>query len=161
MKRRHLSADVLAVVRRARALRPDMAFGADLIAGFPTETEEHVQATLDLIAEAHLSFLHVFPFSARPGVPAARMPQLPIELRRERAARFRAAGEAEAARLFASRLGRVEEVLMETATRGHTAQFAPFRLRAGEAAPGQVLRVVPDAFDQGGLSAALALREAA
>ncbi|MCX7684763.1 MAG: tRNA (N(6)-L-threonylcarbamoyladenosine(37)-C(2))-methylthiotransferase MtaB [Acetobacteraceae bacterium] len=161
MKRRHLRADVLAVARRARALRPDIAFGADLIAGFPTETEEHVRATLDLIAEAGLAFLHVFPFSARPGVPAARMPQLPMELRRERAARFRAAGEAEAARLFASRLGRQEEVLMETATRGHTAQFAPFRLRAGEAPAGEVLRVAPDAFDREGLSAALALRQAA
>jgi threonylcarbamoyladenosine tRNA methylthiotransferase MtaB len=161
MKRRHLRADVFAVTRRARDLRPDMAFGADLIAGFPTETEEHVQATLDLIVEAGLSFLHVFPFSARPGVPAARMPQLPMDVRRERAARFRAAGEAEAARLFASRVGRPEEVLMETATRGHTAQFAPLRLRAGEAQPGALLRLVPDAFDRDGLSAALALREAA
>jgi threonylcarbamoyladenosine tRNA methylthiotransferase MtaB len=161
MKRRHLRADVLAIARRARTLRPDMALGADLIAGFPTETEAHVQATLDLIAEAGLSFLHVFPFSARPGVPAARMPQLPMELRRERAARLRAAGEAEAARLFASRLGMAEEVLMETPTRGHTAQFAPLRLRAGEARRGSLLRVVPDAFDRDGLSADIAAREAA
>jgi threonylcarbamoyladenosine tRNA methylthiotransferase MtaB len=161
MKRRHLRADVLAVARRARGLRPDIALGADLIAGFPTETEEHVEATLDLIAEAGLAFLHVFPFSARPGVPAARMPQLPMALRRERAARLRAAGEAEAARLFASRLGVAEEVLMETPTRGHTAQFAPLRLRQGEAAPGSLLCLVPDAFDRDGLQAALARREAA
>ncbi len=161
MKRRHLRADVLAIARRARALRPDVALGADLIAGFPTETEEHVQATLDLIAEAGLSFLHVFPFSARPGVAAARMPQLAMALRRERAARFRAAGGAEAARLFASRLGMAEEVLMETPTRGHTAQFAPLRLRAGEARCGSLLRVVPDAFDRDGLSAAIAMRDAA
>ncbi len=161
MKRRHLRADVLDLVRRARSLRPDIAFGADLIAGFPTETEEHVQATLDLVAEAGLAFLHVFPFSARPGVPAARMPQLPMEERRARAARVRAAGEAEAARLFASRVGVAEEVLMETATRGHTAQFAPLRLRAGEAAPGALLRILPDAFDRDGLSAALPAVKAA
>jgi threonylcarbamoyladenosine tRNA methylthiotransferase MtaB len=161
MKRRHLRADVLEVARRARSLRPDLALGADLIAGFPTEAEEHVQATLELIAEAGLAFLHVFPFSARPGVPAARMPQLPVALRRERAARLRAAGEAEAARLFASRLGAAEEVLMETPTRGHTAQFAPLRLRQGEAVPGSLLRLVPDAFDRDGLLAALTLREAA
>jgi threonylcarbamoyladenosine tRNA methylthiotransferase MtaB len=161
MKRRHLRGDVLDLVRRARSLRPDIAFGADLIAGFPTETEEHVQATLDLVAEAGLAFLHVFPFSARPGVPAARMPQLPMEERRARAARVRAAGEAEAARLFASRVGVAEEVLMETATRGHTAQFAPLRLRAGEAAPAALLRILPDAFDRDGLSAALPAVKAA
>ena len=161
MKRRHLRSDVLGLVRRARSLRPDIAFGADLIAGFPTETEEHVQATLDLVAEAGLAFLHVFPFSARPGVPAARMPQLPMEERRARAARVRAAGEAEAARLFASRVGVAEEVLMETATRGHTAQFVPLRLRAGEAAPGALLRILPDAFDRDGLSAALPAVKAA
>lgn len=161
MKRRHLRADVLALARRARALRPDIALGADLIAGFPTETEEHVQATLDLIAEAGLAFLHVFPFSARPGVPAARMPQVPMELRRERAARYRAAGQAEAARLFASRLGQVEEVLMETPTRGHTAHFIPFRLRTGAAEPGRILRIAADCCDRDGLSAALALPRAA
>jgi threonylcarbamoyladenosine tRNA methylthiotransferase MtaB len=161
MKRRHLRSDVLGLVRRARSLRPDIAFGADLIAGFPTETEEHVQATLDLVAEAGLAFLHVFPFSARPGVPAARMPQLPMEERRARAARVRAAGEAEAALLFASRVGRAEEVLMETATRGHTAQFAPLRLREGEARAGALLRIAPDAFDSDGLSAALPAVKAA
>uniref|UniRef100_UPI001F005663 MiaB/RimO family radical SAM methylthiotransferase n=1 Tax=Falsiroseomonas oryziterrae TaxID=2911368 RepID=UPI001F005663 len=85
MKRRHSRADAIALCRRARALRPDIAFGADLIAGFPTETEAHVAEMLEMIEEAGLSFLHVFPYSERAGTPAARMPQLPVPLRRERA----------------------------------------------------------------------------
>ena len=128
MKRRHSRADLLALAARARALRPDVALGADLIAGFPTETEAHFAAMLELVAEAGLNFLHVFPYSARNGTPAARMPQLPMALRRERAARLRAAGEAERARFLASRIGQVEEALMEAEGRGRTAHFAPIRL---------------------------------
>ncbi|MEI6161165.1 MAG: radical SAM protein [Roseococcus sp.] len=128
MKRRHSRADLLALVARARLLRPDVSFGADLIAGFPTETEEHFAAMTDLVAEAGLSFLHVFPYSGRTGTPAARMPQLPMALRRERAARLRTAGEAERARFLASRIGCVEAALMEADGRGHTAHFAPIRL---------------------------------
>ncbi|MBX6742235.1 MAG: tRNA (N(6)-L-threonylcarbamoyladenosine(37)-C(2))-methylthiotransferase MtaB, partial [Acetobacteraceae bacterium] len=82
MKRRHLRADALAVARRARSLRPDIVFGADLIAGFPTETEDQFRQMLELVAEMELTFLHVFPYSERPGTPAARMPQLPVPLRR-------------------------------------------------------------------------------
>ena len=94
MKRRHLRADALKLVAEVRAVRPDTAFGADLIAGFPTETEEMFENTLRLVEEAGLSFLHVFPFSPRPGTPAARMPQLQRPVIKERAARLRAAGEA-------------------------------------------------------------------
>ena len=93
MKRRHSRADAIAAARRARALRPEVALGADLIAGFPTETEDMFRRTLDLVAECGLAFVHVFPYSARPGTPAARMPQLPDPLVKERAARLRAAGE--------------------------------------------------------------------
>ena len=128
MKRRHLRADALAVARRARELRPEIAFGADLIAGFPTETEEHVAETLALVEEMDLAFLHVFPYSERPGTPAARMPQLPVALRRERAARLRAAGTAAVARFLGGRVGQVEAVLFERPDHGHTAQFAPLRL---------------------------------
>ena len=128
MKRRHLRADALAVARRARELRPEIAFGADLIAGFPTETEEHAAETLALVEEMDLAFLHVFPYSERPGTPAARMPQLPVALRRERAARLRAAGTAAVARFLGGRVGQVEAVLFERPDRGHTAQFAPLRL---------------------------------
>ena len=128
MKRRHSRADLLALTAHARALRADVSFGADLIAGFPTETEAHFTAMTELVAEAGLSFLHVFPYSAREGTPAGRMPQLPMALRRERAARLRAAGAAERARFLASRLGLEEAVLMEADGLGHTAHFAPVRL---------------------------------
>jgi threonylcarbamoyladenosine tRNA methylthiotransferase MtaB len=99
MRRRHLRGEVLALCDRARRLRPGIAFGADLIAGFPTETEAHVSEMLGLVEEAGLSFLHVFPYSERPGTPAARMPPVPVPLRRERAARLREAGR-RAARRF-------------------------------------------------------------
>ncbi|MGK7868554.1 tRNA (N(6)-L-threonylcarbamoyladenosine(37)-C(2))-methylthiotransferase MtaB [Falsiroseomonas sp. E2-1-a20] len=156
MKRRHGRAETLALARRARALRPEMALGADLIAGFPTETEAQFTDMLELVEEAGLSFLHVFPFSARPATPAARMPQVPVPLRRERAARLREAGQAAAARLFASRVGRVETVLLERGGRGHTEQFAPVRLAdaraGGEAAvPGSLRALRILAADTEGL----------
>ncbi|ONG53139.1 tRNA (N(6)-L-threonylcarbamoyladenosine(37)-C(2))-methylthiotransferase MtaB [Pseudoroseomonas deserti] len=128
MKRRHGRAEALACARRARALRPGIALGADLIAGFPTETEAHFSDMLDLVEEAELSFLHVFPYSERPGTPAARMPQLPVPLRRERAARLRAAGAAAAQRFYDARLGQEETVLLERGHRGHTEHFCPVRL---------------------------------
>jgi len=151
MKRRHLRADALAVARRARALRPDIAFGADLIAGFPTESEAAFDRTLALVEEMGLTFLHVFPYSERPGTPAARMPQLPVPLRRERAARLRAAGAAALARFLAQRVGQEEAVLFERPDRGHTAHFAPLRLAGGSAAPGEIRRLrvaaaAPDAL---------------
>lgn len=141
MKRRHLRADAIALAHRARRLRPDMVFGADLIAGFPTETEEHVAETLALVEECGLTFLHVFPYSERPGTPAARMPQLPVPLRRERAARLREAGAKAVARLFEARIGREEAVLFEHPDRGHTEHFAPLRLSRGAATPGAILRL--------------------
>ena len=149
MKRRHGRADAMAFAQRARAARPDIVFGADLIAGFPTETETHFAATLGLVEEMDLTFLHVFPYSERPGTPAARMPAVPHPLRRERAARLRAAGARAAARFYATRLGAEEDVLFERPDRGHTAHFAPIRLVAGEAAPGalQRLRVTGAAAD--------------
>ncbi|MBU8540907.1 tRNA (N(6)-L-threonylcarbamoyladenosine(37)-C(2))-methylthiotransferase MtaB [Falsiroseomonas tokyonensis] len=151
MKRRHSRAEALALAHRARALRPEVALGADLIAGFPTETEAHFAEMLDLVSEAGLSFLHVFPFSARPNTPAARMPQLPVPLRRERAARLRQAGAEARRALFASRLGRVEQVLLEQGGRGHTEQFAPVRIAAGQAPAAGSLRPmrVLAADDQG------------
>ena len=92
MKRRHLRADAAAAIGRARALRPGIAIGADLIAGFPTETDALFAETLQFVTEAELPFLHVFPYSERPGTPAARMPAVPHRSRRERAARLRKAG---------------------------------------------------------------------
>ncbi|WP_456308888.1 tRNA (N(6)-L-threonylcarbamoyladenosine(37)-C(2))-methylthiotransferase MtaB [Siccirubricoccus soli] len=153
MKRRHLRADALAVVRRARAARPDIAFGADLIAGFPTEDEAAFARCLDLVEEMQLAFLHVFPYSERPGTPAARMPAVPVPLRKERAARLRAAGAASAARFYAGRLGQEEAVLFEGEDRGHTAHFAPLRLVAGRAAPGELRRVRVTGAEAAGLLA--------
>ncbi|HZB92131.1 MAG TPA: tRNA (N(6)-L-threonylcarbamoyladenosine(37)-C(2))-methylthiotransferase MtaB, partial [Stellaceae bacterium] len=105
MKRRHSRAEALALIRRARALRPGIAFGADLIAGFPTESEAMFQQSLALAEEAAIDYLHVFPYSVRPGTPAARMPQLRGEIVHERAARLRERARAALERSLAARLG--------------------------------------------------------
>ncbi|MEL7171873.1 MAG: radical SAM protein, partial [Pseudomonadota bacterium] len=124
MKRRHLRADAVAFCAEMRAKRPDIVFGADLIAGFPTETDAAFAQSLALIEDCGLTWLHVFPFSARQGTPAARMPQLPKALRAERAGLLRAAGQAAAARHLAGRVGDVEHVLMERPRLGRTPGFA-------------------------------------
>ena len=150
MRRRHLRADVLAVMQRARALRPGIAFGADLIAGFPTETDRLFEETLGLVQEAAIPFLHVFPFSERPGTPASRMPSVPVPVRRERAARLRAAGAVASAGFFAGQVGRQVSVLNETESAGHSEHFAPVRL---EGAAGMVRRARVVGADAGGLLA--------
>ncbi|HXS42495.1 MAG TPA: tRNA (N(6)-L-threonylcarbamoyladenosine(37)-C(2))-methylthiotransferase MtaB [Stellaceae bacterium] len=137
MKRRHSRAEALEVCRRARALRPGIALGADLIAGFPTEDEAMFQRTRDVIDEAELDYLHVFPFSPRAGAPAARMPQVPRAVIRERAARLREAGAAALARALAGRIGRVAQVLIERPGFGRSEHWAPVRF-SGEAAVGSV-----------------------
>jgi threonylcarbamoyladenosine tRNA methylthiotransferase MtaB len=124
MKRRHSRADAVAIARHARAVRPDMALGADLIAGFPTETEDMFRRSLDIIAECGLAFVHVFPYSPRPGTPAARMPQLPNPLVKERAARLRAAGERALAAHLSSRIGDETDVLVERQGRGRAEFYA-------------------------------------
>ncbi len=138
MKRRHLRADAAAAVRRARSLRPGVAIGADLIAGFPTETEALFRETLDFVAEAEVAFLHVFPYSERPGTPAARMPSVPVALRRERAARLRAAGRVVAGRFLGAQVGRTISVLTETGDSGHSEHFACVRF-AGPVEPARVM----------------------
>jgi threonylcarbamoyladenosine tRNA methylthiotransferase MtaB len=124
MKRRHSRAAAIAVARRARALRPELALGADLIAGFPTETEEMFRRSLDLVGECGLTFVHVFPYSARPGTPAARMPPVDRGEVKERAARLRAAGAAALAAELRSRVGSETDVLVERPGRGRTAFYA-------------------------------------
>ena len=113
MKRRHSRADALKLIADVRAVRPDVAFGADLIAGFPTETEEMFANTLRLVEEGGLSFLHVFPFSPRPGTPAARMPQLQRPVIKDRAARLRAAGQRALERHLQRQIGRTILGLVE------------------------------------------------
>ncbi len=140
MKRRHLRADAIAVAERARRVRPGIALGADLIAGFPTESEAMFANTLALVEDCGLAYLHVFPYSARQGTPAAKMPQVPVPVRRERAARLRAAGEAVLARFLASQVGRDVAALVERPGRGRTERYAPIALPAG-LAPGSIARV--------------------
>jgi threonylcarbamoyladenosine tRNA methylthiotransferase MtaB len=113
MKRRHGRADALKLIRDVRAVRPDTAFGADLIAGFPTETDEMFENTLSLVKEAGLAFLHVFPYSARPGTPAARMPPVKGDVVKARAAQLRAAGAAALARHLDRQVGRTLSALVE------------------------------------------------
>jgi len=124
MKRRHLTEDALRFCEAARARRPDIVFGADLIAGFPTETEAQFENSLAHAAACGLTWLHVFPYSAREGTPAARMPQVPKAVRKERAARLRALGADQVKAHLSAQANRTHTVLMETPRRGRTAQFA-------------------------------------
>ncbi|MCV2867836.1 tRNA (N(6)-L-threonylcarbamoyladenosine(37)-C(2))-methylthiotransferase MtaB [Defluviimonas sp. WL0002] len=123
MKRRHLRDDAIRFCEEARRLRPDIVFGADLIAGFPTETEAMFDNTLKLVGDCGLTFLHVFPFSPRNGTPAARMPQVRGPAIRDRAARLRAAGEDALNRHLASQIGQTHRVLTESPRIGRTEQF--------------------------------------
>ncbi len=125
MKRRHNRADILNFCQKARSLRPDIVFGADLIAGFPTESEEMFQNTLNLVHEAGLTWLHVFPYSARKGTPAARMPQVRGEIRKERARMLRQAGETQENIFLHAQIGMQANVLIEKDHFGHSQHFAP------------------------------------
>jgi len=155
MKRRHDTAEAAAVIARARAARPGIAFGADLIAGFPTETDTLFAETLAFVEDNAIAFLHVFPYSERPGTPAARMPAVPKPLRRERAARLRQAGAAAAARFYREQLGRSVSVLTESEAAGHSEHFAPVRLSAPSAA-GTLIAAHVTAVDADGLIAVAA-----
>ncbi len=138
MKRRHDRARVYAFVARARAARPDVVLGADLIAGFPTEDEAMFANTLRGVKELGLTYLHVFPFSPRPGTPAERMPQVAPDVRKARAARLRAIGDEARGRYFESLNGRTVEILAESPHTGHTPHFAPVDLDF-DANPGQLV----------------------
>jgi threonylcarbamoyladenosine tRNA methylthiotransferase MtaB len=158
MKRRHGRDDALAIVGKLRALRPDMVFGADIIAGFPTETDAMFENTLRIIGEADLTYLHVFPYSPREGTPAARMPQVSKVVARERAALLRAEGERQFMKLCLSRIGKVENVLVERNGLGRTEQFVP--VIVSDAQPGELLAVQITGSAADGLVGE-ALREAA
>jgi threonylcarbamoyladenosine tRNA methylthiotransferase MtaB len=140
MKRRHLRADAIAVAHRARALRPELALGADLVAGFPTETEDMFRRSLDLIEECGLAFVHVFPYSPRPGTPAARMPPVANAVVKERAERLRAAAEASLAAELRSRVGSETDVLIERPGIGRAAFYATVGF-SGSGAVGSVQRM--------------------
>jgi threonylcarbamoyladenosine tRNA methylthiotransferase MtaB len=140
MKRRHARADTIAFCDAIRGLRPDAAFGADLIAGFPTETDAMFENTRALIDDAGLSYLHIFPFSPRKGTPAARMPQVAREVVKERAANLRAKGDEALAAHLASRIGSEQTLLVEKPGLGRTACFAQARFDSA-AQPGEIVRV--------------------
>ena len=139
MKRRHLRADIIDVANRARSIRSDVTLGADLIAGFPTETEDMFANTLAIVEDAGLQFLHVFPYSEREGTPAARMPSVPKAVRKERAARLREAGDAALNRYLQGRIGAEVAVLVENKTGGRDEHYAEVRLTR-PAPSGQIVR---------------------
>jgi len=136
MKRRHSRADAIEFCAQVRRLRPDIAVGADIIAGFPTETEEMFARSQDMVEQCDLTFLHVFPYSKRPGTPAARMPQIAGDVIKSRARRLRAVGEAALQRRLDGELGQRRSVLIESPTQGRTEHFIPVDIR-GET-PGAV-----------------------
>ncbi len=140
MKRRHSRSDAIAFCETARRLRPEIAFGADIIAGFPTETEDMFARSLDLVDECGLTQLHVFPFSQRPGTPAARMPQLDRSLVKERARRLREKGESALAAHLEGQVGMKRTVLAESRALGRTEQFVPVRLNSA-VQPGEIAEV--------------------
>jgi threonylcarbamoyladenosine tRNA methylthiotransferase MtaB len=128
MKRRHARADTIAFCDTVRRLRPDATFGADLIAGFPTETDAMFENSVALVEDAGLSLLHVFPFSPRPGTPAARMPQLARSIVKDRAARLRAVGQVARHRHLDTLIGTTQPVLVENGGVGHTRCFTPVKV---------------------------------
>jgi threonylcarbamoyladenosine tRNA methylthiotransferase MtaB len=138
MKRRHAREDAIAFCQNLKSLRPEFVFGADIIAGFPTETEEMFENSLRIVEECDLTFLHVFPFSPRPETPAARMPQLDKAVIKERAARLRAKGEERNAAFLARAVGQRQRILLETPKQGRNEQFAQVRF-AQEMSPGAIV----------------------
>ncbi|MCH2167046.1 MAG: tRNA (N(6)-L-threonylcarbamoyladenosine(37)-C(2))-methylthiotransferase MtaB [Oceanicola sp.] len=155
MKRRHLSGDAIRFCEEARAARPGITFGADIIAGFPTETEAAFENALALVDSCHLTWLHVFPYSPRPGTPAARMPQTDGRLIKERAARLRAAGARAVETHLQAQVGRAHRVLMESPLMGRTEQFAEVNFET-EQAVGSVVATTITGVRDGRLSGRVA-----
>src|SRR3954471_2211145 len=145
MKRRHCRKQAIDFCAQVRRLRPDIALGADIIAGFPTESEQMFTRSIDLVEDCGLTFLHVFPYSKRPGTPAARMPQLPGHAIRERAKRLRETAEAALQRRLASEVGVTRQVLIESATQGRTEHFIPVAIDGAKA--GEVRRLTITGHD--------------
>jgi len=146
MKRRHSRAEAIAFTEQVRRLRPGIVFGADIIAGFPTETDDAFARSRALVDDCGLTHLHVFPYSARPGTPAARMPQVPVPLRKERARLLREDGERALRRHLDGEIGARRRVLTEQNDIGRTEQFTPVRL-AHAAEPGMILDVTVTGHD--------------
>ena len=159
MKRRHLRADSIRFCAEIRKIRPDIVFGADIIAGFPTETDEMFDNSIKIVEECGLTHLHVFPFSPREGTPAARMPQVRREVVKQRAARLRAAGEIAYARHLDSLVGSVQRILIERAGLGRTEGFTMVAIDAGS--PGEIVEATITGHDGTRLIAAPLAAQAA
>lgn len=127
MKRRHAREDAINLCKKIKQLRPEIVFGADIIVGFPTETEENFSDTLNIVDEANLTYLHVFPFSARPETPASRMPQVQKEIIKKRAEILRIKGNEVKNKYFQSLMGKEVTALVENGDRGYTESFAPLK----------------------------------
>jgi len=158
MKRRHSREDSIEFCRAVRAARPDVTFGADIITGFPTESEEMFQNSLALVEDCDLTYLHVFPYSAREGTPAAKMPAVAGEVRKERAARLRTLGQKKFDAFMTSQIGRTETILVEKqmddhSVIGHTEHFAPakiiFRHTDHIVATGHIAKVCITGYENG------------
>jgi threonylcarbamoyladenosine tRNA methylthiotransferase MtaB len=145
MKRRHSRADAISFCAQVRRLRPDIVFGADIIAGFPTETEDMFARSQDLVAECDLTFLHVFPYSPRPGTPASKMPQVDGRAIKDRARRLRATGEDALRRRLQFEIGNTRDVLIESAVQGRTEHFVPVAISGG--VPGEVRAMTVQGHD--------------
>lgn len=150
MKRRHLRKDAIAMCARARSYRPDMAFGADIIAGFPTETDAMFDNTLNIVEECDLTFLHVFPYSEREGTPAAKMPQVDHAVRKERAAQLRTKGESQMHKFLSNHADAVRQIVIEQNNIGRTEHFAEVTLNKS-LEPGTLHRVKTLAVEDGKL----------
>ena len=148
MKRRHLRDDAIRFATEARALRPDMTFGADIIAGFPTETDAMFENSLKMIAECDLTWLHVFPYSPRAGTPAAKMPPVSGRIIKERAKQLRAAGAAQVEKHLRAQIGKVQPILMESDNMGRTPQFAEVRFSKAQKEGSIVTAKLRDATKQ-------------
>ncbi len=155
MKRRHLRDDAIAFCDTIRARRPDIVFGADIITGFPTETEAMFENSMRLVEECGLTFLHVFPYSARKGTPAAKMPQVPVAARKDRAARLRALGAERRDAYLYTRVGQQESVLVERDGRGHTQGFAEVTVDGLGIKDGALLEARITGVEEGRLRACL------
>lgn len=139
MKRRHLRNDVIEVCKKARALRPDISFGADIIAGFPTETDVMFENSLKIVEECDITFLHVFPYSPRPGTPAAKMPQVDPAVRKERAARLREQGERQIQKFLGQNIHKTMQAIVEKGV-ARTENFAPVEIPV-DLKPGSLVNV--------------------
>jgi len=151
MKRRHSREEAIKLCYRLKKARPEISFGADLIVGFPTESEEMFQNTLKIVDECRLDWIHVFPFSPRPGTPAAKMPQIDISVIRERARILRSKAHNKKKTHLIGLVGHKKEVFIEKNNKGYTNQFAPIKLIENELDYGKSINaLIVDADDDFG-----------